>query len=152
MNANAYIVIAFVGFNSLLVGGMLYKRFMTNRTKDWPSVMGKVKSSRVSFESSTEKVNGTPWVVYVYEIHGKKYQNSVIVPGDLTLAGNDYAEKVVARYPAGTEVNVYYNPSKPADSFLERYSASDSGERSLLIGGNALLVIGTIVYQLITRL
>jgi len=152
MNANSIILIAYLGFNGLMLGMIAYKRYMTIRTRDWPSVTGKVKSSRVSFESGAEKVNGTPWVVYVYEVNGKKRQNSVIVPGDVTLAGNDYAEKIVARYPAGSEVTVYYNPNKPDDAFLEKFSARDSGEWSVLIGGDVLITIGVIAYKLIAKL
>jgi hypothetical protein len=150
MSETTIIILAYVGFNGIILGSMLYKRIMTKRAKDWPSAPGRVKSSRISYESSTEKTNGMPYVVYVYEVNGRKYEGSVIVPGDLTIAGNDYAAKIVARYPAGTNVSVYYNPSNPEDAFLERYSSSDAGDWPLLIGGNVLITIGVIVYKLVS--
>ncbi len=147
VSANSIIFLVYLGFNGLILGSMIYKQSMTNRTTDWPSTPGKVKSSRVSFQSSTHRVNGVPWVVYSYEVNGKKYKGSVIVPGDVTLAGNDYAEKIVARYPASSDVTVYYNPNNPEDAFLERYSSLDAGEWTALIGGNVLITIGVVAYM-----
>jgi len=34
--------------------------------------------------------------------------------------GGSGAHKVVARYPAGAQVMVYYNPQKPSEALLER--------------------------------
>jgi len=100
----------------------------------------------VSFKSSRSKVNGLPYVLYEFEVNGKKYKGSVITPGDMTLAGNASAEKVVARYPAGADVQVYYNPNDPNKHFLEKNTSADSGEWGAVIGGNAFITIGVLVY------
>jgi len=152
MNATTIIFLAYLGFNGLILGSMIYRRIMTNRTKDWPSTPGKVKSSRVSSQTSTRQANGIPRVNYSYEVDGKKYKNGVIVPGDMMLAGNEYAEKIVARYPAGSDVTVFYNPNRPEDAFLERYSSSDTGEWPVLVGGNVLITIGVVLYVVLKPL
>ena len=46
------------------------------------------------------------------------YQGSRIAPGP--EVGGSGASKVVARYPAGAQVMVFYNPQNPSDAVLER--------------------------------
>jgi len=41
MSATTIIVLAYLGFNGMIFGVMIYKRMMTNMTKDWLSVPGK---------------------------------------------------------------------------------------------------------------
>ena len=147
MNTGTLIFWAYFGLNGIVLAAIAYLWFMTNRSKNWPTVPGKVKSSRISYNSSTNKTNGTPYVLYTFEVKGKKYQGSVINPGDLTLAGNTAAAKVVARYPAGADVAVYYNPQKPEDHFLEPFSSASARVWwALLIGGNVLITLCVIVY------
>ena len=98
--------------------------------KRWPVVRGRVVSSKV--EEYKESVKGhtsgprdrmtlyRPAVVYEYEIDGNRYESTRITqsPG-LNRGVPDFAEEVVRRYPAGSSVDVRYNPRHVAESVLE---------------------------------
>ncbi len=51
------------------------------------------------------------------------------------------AQEIVTRYPAGSRVNVYYNPDKPKDAVLETVAA---GGKLLTILGAVMSVIGVV--------
>jgi hypothetical protein len=51
-------------------------------------------------------------------VSGQAYQSSKLAPGP--DVGGSGAGKVVARYPAGAQVMVFYNPQNPSDAVLER--------------------------------
>jgi hypothetical protein len=147
MDAGTVIFWAYFGFNGGILGVIAYLTFMTKRSKNWPTTSGQVKSSRISYDSGSDKTSGTPYVLYAFEVNGKKYKSSVINPGDVTLADNDAAARVVARYPTGTNVIVHYNPQNPEDAFLEPFSpASARVWWSVLIGGDVLITFAVIVY------
>ena len=59
-----------------------------------------------------------PAVQYSYQAVGQAYEGSRIAPGP--EVGGSGAGKVVARYPAGAQVMVFYNPQNPSDAVLER--------------------------------
>jgi hypothetical protein len=114
-------------FNVLMVGLIIYLRFAANAVKDWPSTPGKVTGSRVSYDSSTSKTGAVPFVTYTYEVQGKTYRDGRISPGILTVAGRTSAEKVVALYPRGADVTVYYNPKNASEAYLEKSSQRQLG-------------------------
>lgn len=149
MDAGTVIFWAYFIFNGSLLAVIAYLTYMTRRSQNWPAAAGRVKSSRISYDSSSDKTSGTPYVVYTFEVNGKKYQGSTINPGDVTLGDNDAAARVVARYPAGTDVAVYYNPQNPADHFLEPFSADSARVWwSVLMGGDVLITLGVVIYLL----
>lgn len=135
---------------SLLIFGMIaYLRIAANAAKDWPSVPGKITTSRVSYERIDGDTNETPFVVYVYEVDGKTYEAGSISPGILTLSN---AEKVVARYPVGSAVTVYYNPKNPSQAVLEKNSqAQIGGMCGVLIFGNLLIPIAVLLYDIVFK-
>jgi hypothetical protein len=61
--------------------------------------------------------------------------------------GSAKAEKLIAPYPAGAQVNVFYDPSDPAKAVLETKDLSGS---TLTIVGVILLVLG--VFGLVINL
>src|SRR5689334_21867377 len=98
--------------------------------KRWPVVKGRVLSSKV--EEYKEIVKGhssgtrdrmtlyRPAVVYEYHVEGNRYESNRITqsPG-LDRGVPDVAAEVVRRYPAGSSVDVRYNPRHVAESVLE---------------------------------
>jgi hypothetical protein len=85
----------------------------------WPSTLGTVNASYLARRSSSE--GGTtdyPVVQYSYQVSGQRYQSAKLAPGP--EVGGTGAGKVVARYPAGAQVMVFYNPQNPAEAVLER--------------------------------
>lgn len=98
--------------------------------KRWPVAKGRVLSSKVeeyqeivkgqAFGSRNRMTLYRPAVVYEYEVAGQRYESKRITqsPG-LNRGVPDFAAEVVGRYPAGSSVDVRYNPRHVAESVLE---------------------------------
>lgn len=136
-------------FNGLMVGLMVYQKVVSDAARGWPTVTGRVVSSRVSRGADRSEADSTPWVTYAYEVGGRSYKSSILTRGDITLAGDEHAQRVVARYPKGAEVTVTYNPNNPEDAFLESFSASRSGLWGALVLGNLVVPVAAWLYQFI---
>ena len=123
MSATDLIIIGSIGFSALLVDGILLGIiFFTQRkvaeASTWPSALGTVTSSTVERRSSGDGYSYYPVVDYIYQVIGQSYQGNRIMPGP--EVGGSGAQNIVARYPAGAQVMVYYDPNKPSESVLER--------------------------------
>jgi hypothetical protein len=106
-------------FDAIVLGFIFFTRRKVAQAANWPSTLGTVTMSRIQMRSSGE--GGTtayPLVQYAYQVMGQPYQGSKVMPGP--DVGGSGAHKVVARYPAGAQVMVYYNPEKPSETLLER--------------------------------
>jgi hypothetical protein len=90
----------------------------------WPSTAGRIVESRVEekrLPGDRPDVRFAPRIAYEYAVDGRTYRSEQITFAGAfwTLAPQGAAAKV-ARYPAGKDVTVYYNPRRPAESVLER--------------------------------
>jgi len=114
-----------------LIGlGYLYRalqlRVTAKAARQWPQTKGKVLSSSVE-EDAIRNFTGKASMVYVMAI---KYEYSVTgqtLIGDRLTFGNptyDYltASRIRDKYAVDSEVNVYYNPVKPAESVVVPYA------------------------------
>jgi hypothetical protein len=59
-----------------------------------------------------------PVLRYRFDVEGKTYEGTLLSHSDEAMQQAD-AEAVVARYPAGSEVTVYFDPSHPKRCVLE---------------------------------
>jgi len=123
-------VIAWIGvfmfiFDAIFLGIIFSTGRKVAQASRWPSTAGTVMMSmiqwRASGNSSTSGAN-YPVVMYSYQAMGQAYQGNKIAPGP--EVGGMGAQKVVARYPMGTQVMVYYNPQNPSEALLERSTPS----------------------------
>jgi Protein of unknown function (DUF3592) len=81
--------------------------------------MGTINTSYLERRSDGEGGSTNyPVVDYSYQVGGQNYQSRKYAPGP--EMGGTGAGKVVARYPAGAQVMVFYNPQNPSDAVLER--------------------------------
>ena len=86
----------------------------------WPSTSGTVMVSTLQSRRSSNnhgRVN-YPFVLYTYKVMGNVYQGNRIAPG--MEVGGSGAAGMVARYPVGAAVPVYYNPDDPSEAVLEQ--------------------------------
>lgn len=105
--------------NAIFLGVIFFMRRKMAAVSQWPSTMGTVNSSYLESRSSSEGGSTNyPVVQYSYQISGQTYQGSKLAPGP--EVGGTGAGKVVARYPVGAQVMVFYNPENPSDAVLER--------------------------------
>jgi hypothetical protein len=140
----------YLAVDGIVFAMMLYQQFASNATRDWPSVPGKVLTSKVVYKTSSNR-STRPAVTYTYTVAGKTYQGETIRPGWIKSSGQKYAEKIVRRYPKGAEVTVCANPENPSKACLERYSLAQAPEWKWLIPNLLLPLIVWVGYLLMGK-
>jgi hypothetical protein len=125
MNTELLLMVGIMGFvllilNVVFLGIIFFMRRKMAAVSQWPSTMGTVNSSYLESRHSSDDSGTTnyPVVQYSYQVSGQAYQGMKIAPGP--EVGGTGAGRVVARYPAGAQVMVFYNPQNPSDAVLER--------------------------------
>jgi uncharacterized protein (DUF1330 family) len=120
-------------------------------SKAWPSVQGEVTSSEVK-KTRRREPGGDPddkhksWttysaqVKYAYEVGGKRFESYRIAFD--TTEGRSEARKIVARFPKGAVVDVFYDSDEPGESVLVR---GGSALNSLTLNGIAVILAGIVV-------
>jgi len=59
-------------------------------------------------------------VSYAYQVAGRDYRSTRLYAGRPVLSGSPkIAEAIIAKYPPGASVSVFYNPANPAEAMLE---------------------------------
>jgi hypothetical protein len=89
------------------------------RSKRWPVVSGTVQSSSKEDVTITGDYASYTFeksaMFYRYEVDGKQY----IVREQHLDKTNGQLKQILAQYPVGMKVNVFYNPRKPRESTLK---------------------------------
>ena len=88
----------------------------------WPTVGGVIVKSEIETQTSTASSDGKqksetvqhPKIIYQYQIDGQNYKGTRI---SFSSSSGD-ARQIVARYPQGQSVQVYYNPDHPQRAVL----------------------------------
>lgn len=117
---------------------------------DWPAVAGRITGSEVKVhrsETGTGRKRRTrtsykPAVMFAYKVEGVPYSSDKVIFGSDSYDSRYKAEKVVNKYPAGTDVTVYYDPESPDYAVLEPGMKSSS--YAMLIMGIVFLGTGVI--------
>jgi len=117
------IILSFCGtlfiFDAIFLGMIFFTRRKVAQASSWPSTMGTVVFSNIEWRRGSKGGSvAYPVVQYTYQVIGQAYQGDKIMPGP--EVGGSGAHKVVARYPMGAQVMVYYNPENPSEALLER--------------------------------
>ncbi|MBI2499233.1 DUF3592 domain-containing protein [Candidatus Woesearchaeota archaeon] len=88
-------------------------------SKNWPSVQGKIIHSDIQIQRDIRHgPNYSPTILFEYFINGTKYFSNRISFGG-TSTGLIGIQRILIKYPVGSDVLVYYNPQKPQISILE---------------------------------
>lgn len=123
MNTELLLIVGIIGFvflilNVIFLGILFFMRRKMAAVSQWPSTMGTVTSSYLEQRHSSDSgYTNYPVVEYSYQVGGQSHQGMKIAPGP--EVGGTGAGKVVARYPAGAQVMVFYNPQNPSEAVLE---------------------------------
>jgi hypothetical protein len=124
MNPDLLLIVGILGFvllilNAIFLGIIFFMRRKMAAVSQWPSTMGTVLMSTLERRYSSDSGSvDYPVVQYSYQVSGQTYQSTKLAPGP--EVGGTGAGKVVARYPAGAQVMVFYNPQNPSEAVLER--------------------------------
>jgi hypothetical protein len=115
----------------LAIGGIGYYLYKRNQQSmvyrqiaqhTWLNTTGTVLMSTIQSKRIGGSHKTYPVVIYQYAVNGQSYQSQYIKAGEqfLNVRVTGQVQATVARYPIGTSVTVYYNPSNPSESALER--------------------------------
>ena len=127
-----------IGTLLLLVGvGVVVQFIRTSRKVDaaqlWPSVKGLVTTSVVERSGGKNRVYSAK-IRYTYSVHGFEFTGRrYALGGELDTSNRARAEARCAKYPEGSEPEVFYDPSNPKDACLER--VQEGKGFTLLIAG-----------------
>jgi hypothetical protein len=124
MNSNFLLTVGIIGFvlvilNVVFLTIIFFMRRKMAAVSRWPAVVGTVIASTTEWRrSGNDGSSEYPVVHYTYQVNGQIFQGMKIAPGP--EMGGTGAKKVVARYPAGAQVMVFYDPQNPTDAVLEK--------------------------------
>jgi len=118
-----------IGLTALLAGALLggffiYMSIVNGRkakaSLTWPSVPGEVTFSGM-ITDATDRETFYPSVTYGYVVNGQKFQSSQVGFSGIK------SKKILTKYPKGSRVDVFFDPSKPSTAVLERGGSSKAG-------------------------
>jgi hypothetical protein len=135
-----------VGVALVAWGTTLHERART--TARWPSVRGRVYLTRVLEKVSDDVRDGGtrlfhPEVRYEYVVADRTYAARRLDLLDKWTSLRSYATDVIARYPEGSEVTVYYDTANPHDAVLERHQAPYWAIGGIAVG--CVMALGALV-------
>jgi len=92
------------------------------QTNCWVETTGTIaRSEIVSQRDNDGDRTYKPEIEYEYKANGMSRKGQTIYIGDgASSSDRSYAQRFVSRYPANCNVSVYYNPSDPDISVLEK--------------------------------
>ena len=103
----------------------LWAIYMTHASESWPSTRGTIVEANCSSAhgraSASQRSTRSRHVLFQYQVNGASYTSDREYFG-IPVAGRD----CVAAYSKGQAVNVYYEPSDPAEAVLDTGSYSSS--------------------------
>ena len=108
-----------------------YRRALvrSKAAESWPQTTGRVENSFME-----DKVSDwpAPIVVYTYSVGDRAYRGTRVLFGGTGAMNPTAAGQVLAAFPAGAEVPVFFNPERPGQSVLLRVAAG--ADKRLLWG------------------
>lgn len=131
----------FAGYRAV----MDWRRF--RKSQGWVPAAGRILYSNVFVQSGTPGDRSYQVsIAYTYQVMGQSYQGNQLAFGS---EGTGYstrsaAENVAARYPAGSEVTIYYDPEDPVKAVLERKYNPVGATLSVIFG---LAGLGMIIFS-----
>lgn len=132
---------AFILVGIAMLGYWLLLRNKAKATGQWPSTRGRVVASDiVRSEDSDGEVQEDLRVAYDYAVAGATLRGNRV---SLQGSGSGSSKAKLARYPAGAEVDVFYDPQNSASAVLERKLPGNF--IVLPIAGTAFCIAGVLV-------
>src|SRR5450756_1774792 len=129
-----------IGIPMLLI--WFFLRRQARASLRWPSVPGRIVDSRlVQTRDADGDTSTAASVTYAYAVGGAPLQ------GNRVSIGSGNARASVQKYPAGTDVRVFYDPNKPSLDVLE---PGGSGLKALLVVG-VVVILGAMVIGVIQK-
>ena len=112
-----------LGLGTLIVVISVVSLYKFRASKTWLWASGEITSAEMEKRVSRGRSRTVTYhaaIVYDYSVDDTKYSGSKVAFGEYGTSNPNHARQILNRYPIGKQVQVYYNPSKPEDSVLER--------------------------------
>ncbi|MBT3313902.1 MAG: DUF3592 domain-containing protein [Anaerolineae bacterium] len=137
-----FVVLVFGIIGAVLIYKYFQEKKEAEESQGWSSTIGQIIKSFMRREVSYESNNTIyyPEVEYLYEFIGTEYTGHRIAFGGSAGHSNSRkSEEVLARYPVGKSVPVFYDSNNPQDSVLIRKMGT-GGKVFLFVGALFLLL------------
>jgi len=85
----------------------------------WPTVPGTIQQAEVDRHVDFDGPSYRADIAYAYNVAGREHIGNRVAYGDYGFILPGHARKIVARYPAGMQVTVHYQPDAPDLAVLE---------------------------------
>ncbi len=140
-------LLLFVAGGVYLIVTSVRSRRKAQASQSWPSVTGRVLAADiVEYVSRDEDKTTRSYhlaVQYEYEVNGQRYVGDKVNIGPVRRNINPRrSQEILARYPVGGNVTVYYNPVNPQEAVLERAAAHTT---AILVLGIALILVPSFI-------
>jgi hypothetical protein len=106
------VIMAILGTGLTILG--IVKYINAAETKSWPVTKGEVTVSEVG-----GSMKYTPSVTYIYRVDTTDYSSNGIETMNFNSKNREYVQEYIGKYPVGATVDVFYNPVRPEQAFLE---------------------------------
>ncbi len=95
---------------------------------NWPTVQGIVTESKPLQNCGKGKNRDLfyPAIKYSYFVDGQSYDGYQIAIGPTDCGTQDTIKKIIAPYPLGKTVTIWYKPQNPQESILQAGKVTDS--------------------------
>ena len=125
------------------IAGAVVLHLQESATASWPSTTGHVAEATVEVRikrgtgGSGHRRSRRTYVTHVgyeYAVDGRTYRGDRVGFDGPGYRQREQAARVVARYPAGAPVTVYYDPERPQRAMLEVGASWERTGTALLVG------------------
>lgn len=126
---------------ALILVALVVKLYETSRASRWPKAMARITRSKPGFaltrtnDTDIPRNERTADIEYEFEVAGTTYRANRFTLAEITP--EDEVPGILARFPEGKIVPVYYNPKNPSEATLDR-----DVPQGALLGCLTLLAVG----------
>lgn len=112
----------------------------------WPSVEGQILASKVDTfsdrDGTIEHRRYQARVSYSYWVKKVNFRGQRVGLDSVSTSDSADAERIVRRFPVGTKVPVYYDPTDPNQAVLDK--SSGGGIPLVILTGTMVSMMGTV--------
>lgn len=135
---------------AVVLVAVIVKTIELRRVRRWPSVMGRIVSSAPGFaltrtdNSSMPRNERIAAIYYAFEVAGRTYQAKRVTLAEKTAESE--VAGLLAQYPAGKVVTVFYDPADPSNAVLEREMPQGVLAGCLTLLGVGVVAVAAVIY------
>lgn len=139
--------------STLIGGAFLFVAVRVGRTRrrlarecpQWPGTPGRITKSEVARNASGDSTTYYPSLRYEYAVSGKPYTGNRISFRNGETVRRVSSQRIVDRYPAGMQVEVFYDPKQPTVAVLDRKGPSMRGPAAGAFVGLFFAFVGVVL-------